>query len=60
MTAKYTARLNSEQRFSPEFMNFLHRRTEPFLDKVGLDKPITHLLQEAYLQGIKDAVEVMG
>jgi hypothetical protein len=58
--AKYIARLNTKQRFSPEFLSFLHRRTEPFLDRVGLDRPISLLLQEAYLQGIKDAVEVMA
>ena len=58
--AKYTARLNTEQRFSREFLAFLNRRTSPFLDRVGLDKPILHLLQEAYMQGIKDAVDVMG
>lgn len=34
------------------------RRTCPFLDHIGLDgRSISFLLKEAYLQGIKDAVQ---
>lgn len=35
-------------------------RVEPFADRCGIQtRPLTHLLQEAYLQGMSDAVEAM-
>ena len=46
-------------RLAPEHRDFLRRRTAPFLDNVGLDRPLSSLLQEAYLQGIKDAMQVL-
>lgn len=39
--------------------DLLRRRTRPFLDGPGVDRPITMLLQEVYLQGITDAVDAM-
>jgi len=44
--------LTAEQR------DLLHRRTQPFL-KNGMHYSIEHLLKEAYLQGLRDAVNVM-
>lgn len=44
---------------SVEQRDFLYRRTTPFLNRVE-DYSIGHLLQEAYLQGLRDAVDVMG
>jgi hypothetical protein len=42
---------------SREMKGLIQRRTEPFLDSVGISRPIGHLLQEAYLQGLRDALE---
>lgn len=43
---------------SPEMDDLASRRTAPFLDRIGLDsRPISFLLKEAYLQGLKDAVQ---
>lgn len=49
----------STERYTEEQVDFLRRRTVPFLDRSGLDKPLWHLLQEAYLQGLKDATNVI-
>lgn len=49
----------SKERYTPEQREFLSRRTRPFLDAVGINRPITVLLQEAYLQGVRDAVDSM-
>jgi len=49
----------STDRYSEDQRDFLRRRTLPFLDVSGLDKPIWHLLQEAYLQGLRDATDVI-
>ena len=40
-------------------VDFLRRRTIPFLDVIGLDRPLPSLLQEVYLQGLRDAAQVM-
>ncbi len=42
-----------------EMRSLIERRTRPFLDSVGIERPIAWLLQEAYLQGLRDAVEAM-
>ena len=43
---------------SREMDDLAGRRTVPFLDRIGLDnRPISFLLKEAYLQGLKDAVQ---
>jgi hypothetical protein len=46
-------------KLTPELRAFLRRRTAPFLDSVGLDRPLTFLLEEVYLQGMRDAVQTM-
>jgi len=46
---------------TPEMADLMERRTSPFLDHAGLmSRPITKLLQEAYLQGLTDAVDAMN
>jgi len=56
--ATYTARAR-QLPLSADQLDFLNRRTWPFLDGVGLQThSIQKLLQEAYLQGVADAVDV--
>lgn len=55
----YTARAGN-LKFNQDMVDFLRRRTTPFLDSNGLDRPISQVLQEVYLQGIRDAVDVMS
>lgn len=58
MKNDYTARIPRGLGYVPlDVADLARRRTEPFLDHVGLNRPIAFLLQEAYLQGIRDAVE---
>jgi hypothetical protein len=45
---------------TPELRDFLRRRTMPFLDSVGVERPLNLLLEEAYLQGMKDAIQAFG
>jgi hypothetical protein len=52
----YTAR-HSDLKLSPDITDLVRRRTMPFLDNVGLTRPLSDLLAEAYLQGMKDAVQ---
>lgn len=42
-----------------EMKDFLRRRTMPFLNDMGADRPLSLLLEEVYLQGMKDAVQAM-
>lgn len=44
---------------TPEFQDFLRRRTMPFLNDSGMDRPLSFILQEVYLQGMRDAVQTM-
>jgi hypothetical protein len=53
----YVARYTN-LKLSPELTDLVRRRTVPFLDNVGLTRPLSDLLAEAYLQGLKDAVQV--
>ena len=57
----YIARSHTDKNLIlPDAMrDLMRRRTSPFLDGVGLDRPITMLLQEAYLQGLTDAIDAM-
>ena len=48
----------SSEHFTPEQLDFLRRRTVPFLDR-WTHYSLEHLMQEAYLQGLRDAVTVM-
>jgi len=56
---KYVVRGDSDLKLSEGMIDLIRRRTRPFLDGPGLDRPITKLLQEVYLQGITDAVDAM-
>lgn len=57
---KYTASLPKKPAvYSSDQREFLERRTRPFLDGIGVGKPLVHLLQEAYLQGVRDTVDVL-
>jgi hypothetical protein len=47
-------------RLTPEQADLLRRRTMPFLDSVGMGKPVSHLLQEAYVQGLRDAMDALS
>jgi len=57
---QYTASLPKKPvSYTQDQLDFLERRTIPFLNWSGIRKPISHLLQEAYLQGVRDAVEAL-
>jgi len=46
--------------FTAEMKDLMRRRTMPFLDVIGLQTvPIAHIVQEAYLQGLNDAIEAL-
>ena len=48
-------------KLTDEMKDLMARRTRPFLDGIGLQTiPISRLLQEAYLQGLTDAVDAMN
>lgn len=56
----YIAKLNPDLKLSKEQADFVRRRAEPFADRWGVQtRPLIHLLQEAYLQGMADAAEAM-
>lgn len=53
-------RAQDELIISPELRDLISRRTRPFLDHVGLhNRSISFLLEEAYLQGLRDAAQTM-
>jgi hypothetical protein len=54
----YTARYSGDK-LSPVMDDLVRRRTVPFLDSVGLARPLGDLLAEAYLQGMRDAVQCL-
>jgi hypothetical protein len=49
----------TNHKLTPEFAGLVERRTLPFLNRRGMDMPLTRLLGEAYLQGMADAVAVL-
>lgn len=55
----YVASFNAKLPVSREMADLLERRTSPFLDSTGMERPIKLLLQEAYLQGMRDALDVL-
>lgn len=60
---KPTRYRTSRSKYQPkgEYLDFIRRRTEPFLDGFSLaNRPIGTLLGEAYMQGLADATEVLG
>lgn len=46
-------------KMTPEMRDFLRRRTMPFLNDTGIDRPLSFVLEEVYLQGMRDAVQTM-
>jgi len=58
MKDKYIAR-HCDMAIPSDMDDLIYRRTKPFLDSVGMNKNLGHLLAEAYLQGMKDAVQTM-
>lgn len=44
---------------TPGMRDFLRRRTMPFLNDTGIDRPLSFVLEEVYLQGMKDALQTM-
>jgi len=56
----YCAKISKYQP-TPEDMDIIRRRTEPFMDSFSLGhRPIGVLIGEAYVQGLRDAAEAMG
>ena len=59
MRTQYTAKI-SDLRLSPEQADLALRRVKPFADMHGVTtRPLIHLMQESYLQGIADATDAM-
>ncbi len=57
----YPAKLNPDLKLSREQAEVVLRRVKPFTNQWGVQTcSLIHLLQEAYLQGMSDAVEAMG
>lgn len=46
---RYRTHYDRDLKLTAEMRDLLRRRTRPFLDGVGIDRPITLLLQEVYL-----------
>ncbi len=60
MSERYIASYSDESlKLSAEMRSLIERRTRPFLAHTGIDRPISVLMQEAYLQGMRDAVDAM-
>lgn len=54
------ARADVAYPFTAEMLDLIRRRTMPFLDGFGLTtRPLAHIVQEAYLQGLKDACDAL-
>lgn len=58
MTDQYTTKVTNLSVAAP-YVDLAFRRTLPFMDRVGLAKPLNQILAECYVQGFKDAVEGM-
>ena len=53
----YVAKLNSDLKLSQDQADLVRRRVQPFANTWGIQTcSLLHLLQEAYLQGMADAV----
>lgn len=58
MRDKYTAKEPKDPLvMTPEMADVVHRRVMPFL-RNGTHYSIEHLMTEAYLQGLRDAIQV--
>lgn len=50
-----------ESTYPREAVKAIYRRILPLLDRVGTQtRTLEHLLAEAYVLGLKDAVDIMG
>lgn len=54
-----TPRANKKLQLTAEQRAFLRRRTIGFIDGIGLDRPLSFVLEEVYLQGIRDALQTL-
>jgi hypothetical protein len=52
-------RISDRVQITPDMRDFLRRRTLPFLNDHGLSRPLSFVLEEVYLQGVRDAVQTM-
>ena len=53
--------IDGRSKVSREVDDLARRRTEAFMDHVGLNsRPLSHLLREAWLQGLKDGAAACG
>jgi hypothetical protein len=52
--------VSGRMRITRETDDLATRRTAAFLDAYGLGRPLTHLLKEAWLQGVRDGAEACG
>lgn len=58
MTDQY--KLHGMTEWRDEIVDLANRRVRPFLDQAGLQtRSVEHLMAEAYMQGIKDAVAAL-
>lgn len=58
MPGTYTAS-RAETQPTRDQAAFVERRIAPFLDRFGMDRPIKVLLEEAYMQGMRDTLEAL-
>lgn len=56
---KYTARHSENIKLTQEQKDLIERRVTAFLDATGMQKPLKHLMCEAYLQGCLDTLQVI-
>jgi hypothetical protein len=59
MPGRYTAS-RAEVQPTRDQADFVERRVAPFLDRFGMGRPLTVLLQEAYMQGMRDTLEALA
>jgi hypothetical protein len=45
--------------FTAEQRSLFRARTIGFIDGIGLDRPLSFVLEEVYLQGFRDAVQTL-
>lgn len=58
MKIKY--RLHEMTEYNGDIVDLAYRRVRPFLDSSGIQtRSLEHLMAEAYIQGIKDAVQTL-
>jgi hypothetical protein len=50
---------SAKHKLSYDQINLINRRTFPFLDAFGMDRPLKTILAECYLQGISDCLQCL-